>query len=315
MTNIIFPKVVGQNLFFLNSNIEEFSNLSLGIIIKALSNNKKVGFVDCRNKISNLNSFFENLVLSKNFENLKIDFFKFRKENILKSIVSNVEYTTLLKKEFFQSLNDYDYVIFENFSYENFSKEDFINFLENKNEELFVILNSSIKDTLKDLMKFIQKSYLTFSQRKIMSSQSKDLEYNFSQYDEILYLCSLGNFLRKMIKKEECYYFCLDKNKNSAQMEFLLKLKKFSKESLLYKEINFTIFDEMSSEKINLLKNNLSKNINVVIYGVERLKEISLDIKNSRGFVSIFSAMYSKELFDLSIVSKKIIDLEEVSQT
>ena len=124
---MLFNENLGQNISYFD-NFENYSNISFGIILKALSKNLRICFIkDSSNSyVSNL---FENLSLMpfKNFLEINLQIYNIKEDGISKIILPNVEYQKCDKKKFEFEIKKFDLILIEN-SEENFTffeKEDY----------------------------------------------------------------------------------------------------------------------------------------------------------------------------------------------
>ena len=329
---MLFPKIRGENLFYLYSNNQTNIELSIGIILKAISKNQKVAFIDFQNDYIKLNSFFENLSLSKIFksENLKVDFFRFKNDMGIKSIISSVEYESFPKQKFFEKIKNYDYIIFQNLNFNNFSKDELRTFLISKNKNTFVIINSIKKEELEDLKKNIDRSYYLSCDKKNSLISNKNLYYIFSNQYELNYLISIGKIINNLIEKKEIRYIGFDLFEIFDESDFFLNLKKFTQNSPMYNKFDFVIFTKKNLEDkkqnyyeylkfLQIVNTSLLKNGDLIIFEIyntirEENKEFSKfleELEKTKSKIFLFSTNYTKKIFEMCFNSEKIFEIEK----
>ena len=93
-------RTYGLNHIYFDENIEDFSNVAVGLIIRALGHGLKIAYIDCSNTASKFTNFLENLSLSnsfiKKFDRFLIDIYRFKSDKIMsKTILPLVEFTNI----------------------------------------------------------------------------------------------------------------------------------------------------------------------------------------------------------------------------
>lgn len=189
----------GMSHIYFDENIDKYSNVGLGLVIRALGAKMKVCYVDIQKNSYILNKFFLNL----NYEN----FFYFNFEDLI-----------------FSQLNDFDVIVFDNCIFEIFEKEQILNLLKNKDKNLEVIFTFSNKDQFN----LIKENF-------DLISQYKYIKYNFSDFrifnitgngkGKSTYL--FGMLLRFLIEKDRvCELIYFDKGGNFySERSFFNKIK------------------------------------------------------------------------------------------
>jgi hypothetical protein len=253
---MIFPEVLGKNFLYLYENINDFTNIGAGILIKSISKNKNTAYINFNQKAKTLTSFFENLALSKEFNSslkIKLDIFSFETGKITKSILPFVEYLTINIDDFFRHIQtDYDIIIFENFQPEQITTDDLIQIIEKKSSKTNIIITTSDESVLKEIVKLLDKVSII----KLTSSNSlissKNVELTFANNLENRQLNSLGEIIRNFVLKQETKYISFLENVNDDEKIFLTNLKFFSKNQTLYPNFDYLIYTNKS------INNNLT---------------------------------------------------------
>jgi hypothetical protein len=328
---MIFPKIIGKNFFFLENTNSTFSQINLGIIIKAISSNKKILYIDSKNKSKKIISFFEKLCLNKefnlNFKMNNFDIYSINKNNINVSILPKVEYSNLPLSKIFSNLKKYDYIIFEELDFEIIPKEIFIEFLKMKNEKTNIIISTNSENIYENLIDEFDKKYLFFNQSQNSLISNRNVKYKYSKEFEINYLISLGNLFSNLIDNKNSLFFnFFDNSDYESEKHFLFVLKKImSSNSNLFSifEYIYCIKNEKNELEIEntlkLLLTILNKNDKEIIISnfteFEILKNylnpILEKLENSKNKIDIYGYDFSKKIFDKSSKVTKIIKIED----
>jgi hypothetical protein len=302
---MIFPEILGKNFFYLYERIEDFTHISTGILIKAISKNKKIAYIDFSQKPRKLTNFFENLALSKEFQatyKIKLDIFTFETGKITKSILPIVEYLSINQDGFFREIQtDYDIIIFENFQSEFITTSELIQIIQNKNPKTNIIITSSKEEILKKTINYIDKVSII---KQICSNSlisSKNVEVVCANNQENRQLNSLGEIIRNFVLKQETRYVSFLERNNDEEKSFLANLKLFSKNQTLYPNFDFVIYTNKNS--------NNNKLINLELY--EDFLKIVITLLRKEGGVSIIDNLHNPFVQNNNIINETYKLLKE----
>lgn len=184
---------------YFDENIDKYSNVGLGLVIRALGAKMKVCYVDIQKNSYILNQFFLNL----NYEN----FFYFNFEDLI-----------------FSQLNDFNVIIFDNCIFEIFDKEQILNILKNKPENLEIIFTFSNRDQFNS----IKESFDLISEYKYVKDSFSDFGiFNITGNGKGKSTYLFGMLLRFLIEKNRvCQLIYFDKGGNFYSERFFFdKLK------------------------------------------------------------------------------------------
>ena len=290
---MIFKKNVGVN-YLITQKDNKNSYLAIGSLIKAISLNMKVAFIDEGNLNRKTIQTFENLFLTNSFKKMKceVDFFNFKSKDIIqKSVLPNVEYYSINKNIFLKEIENFDLIIFENFSFENFTKQEIQQILQNKKiscDALF-ISNENIKyNSLEE--NFNEKFYIEYIKNKSLMVKKN---FTVINGEEILIdLLFYGLLFEKIIDKNKINLFFFDRIDNIySEKDFFKNLKNSVLENNLYKKFDFiysgikryengkkrienNIYDiKEAKSSLDLLKTSSNKDMDIFCSGLFELKE------------------------------------------
>jgi ATP:corrinoid adenosyltransferase len=238
----------GLSHVYLDESQEDFSNFSVGLLIRALGHNLKIAYFDVNNSAKKFISFLENLSLSnffnKEFQRVHIDVFNVSKNNkITRTILPLVEYHNIDKDYFFQVLKDYDLIIFDNFNVgEFFSNLDVKKTINEKNSfaDIFYIVNN--KKDFEKINAYFDFSYVYEIKKKRTLLTNKNLIYLYGDgRGKSLY--SYGYIIRNYILKCDTKLIFFDKGDDIfGEFKFFSSLKNWSKmNSRFYGGFDFVI--------------------------------------------------------------------------
>ncbi len=154
-------RTYGLTHAYLDTEIKEFSNVLCGLLVRAIGANLRVCY--CNFNSSHLFGFFNEIFNSNLFDNVyNVTFYeKNNKESII-----NLE-----------NLNNYDLVLFDDFSFDFISKDKILKFLENKNKNTEVVFAFSNKSELEEIKdKFDLISYYDYKNNN--TSNNFNVSYN-----------------------------------------------------------------------------------------------------------------------------------------
>jgi ATP:corrinoid adenosyltransferase len=244
MTN---TRTLGLNHIYLDTQTEDYSNIAIGYILRALGHGLKVAYVDCGNKSSKFSNFIENLSLSysftKNFPKFYMDIYTFKqKEIVTRTLIPQVEFANLPLEMFWNKLSsfNYDLIIFDNANFEKISEFKMINTINSKstNSELVFILDNKT-DFVKIKPYFDLTCELTFKKNnKGLSNIKSILNITGSGRGKSFY--SYGYLIRSYINKKPVKLIYFDKEDNLyGEQKFFKALKQWSRENDMYGSFDY----------------------------------------------------------------------------
>ncbi len=242
-------KIQGHSHIYLDEELDKFSNLALGLFIRAMGHSLRIAYVDVSNSASKITNFFENLSLNysfiKNFNRINMDIYTFKSKNLIsKSILPAVEFNSINRELFFKSIlnleNDYDLIIFDNFNLDIISKEE-IEILLKKNlrtEIVFVLSKKDEYNSIKDLMNF--KIKYNYKNKNNLISNNKIIYIFGDGRGKSIY--SFGYIIRNFINKKDVKLIYFDKGDYiNGELIFFNALKKWSIMNDLYGKFDFVV--------------------------------------------------------------------------
>ncbi len=338
---MLFPENLGKNFFYLYEKILDYTDISVGIIIKSISLNEKVAYVDFKGNAKKLTNFFENLSLSKEFSKehlrIKLDIYSNNNSHITKSILPMVEYQNLDRSAFFKNLvEDYDKIIFENIEGCDIDFELLMKFLKLKNEKTNVIFTSSCERFLNRISAQIDKISIikTVCENSLISN--KNVNYFLSNSCENRRLNSYGNVIRNFIDKVKVIYISFLEKGSDEEKVFFWNLKIYSKNNPLYSNFDFIIFNNRSlvsrknlvnledyEEYLKLLITILKKNIYTVvidnIYNLFVKNNVYFDevldlLKKVNTRICINSDKNTKKIYEMANKTIRYYDYNQIQE-
>lgn len=281
---------------YADTEIKEFSNTLCGLLVRALGANLRVCY--CNFNSSLLSDFFKEIFNSNLFENIdNVTFY----ENNNKNSMINIE-----------NLNDYDLVLFDNFSFNFISCDKILNFLENKNNNTEVVFAFSNRNELEEIKdKFDLISYYDYKNNKNENKTTPNSNFNLSSNFKIAYnitgngkgksTFSFGYLIRNFIEKKDVALLYFDKGGDFySERDFFKVLEKFSEQNSSYGKFKFFITGCVRFDGKNFRFKNLEEDILEAKRGLNLLKE------NLKGK----DVIVLEELN--STISLKLLNLEEV---
>jgi ATP:corrinoid adenosyltransferase len=244
MTN---TRTLGLNHIYLDTELEDYSNIAVGYILRALGHGLKVAYIDCGNKSSKFQNFIENLSLSysftKHFTKLDMDIYSFKKNNIVsRTLIPQVEFANLTKDMFWNKLSsfNYDLIIFDNANFSQMSEFKMINTINSKcsNTELVYILDNQY-DFVKIKPYFDLACELSFKKNNKGLSNIKSI-LNITGTGRGKSFFSYGYLVRSYINKNPVKLVYFDKEDNLYGEQFFFKaLKLWDRENDFYGSFDY----------------------------------------------------------------------------
>lgn len=324
---------------YLDKEIEGFSNIAVGLLIRAIGHNLRIAYIDTQDKATKFNNFLENLSLSysftKKFNRLSVDLYTFKQNNkIMKSLIPQVEFYTIDEKIFYQGLTDYDLIIFDNLKENKVDKFKLLNLINNKGPETELVLIFSDEkefNEIKDNADLI--TVYEYTKRQLFGSKGI---INVTGNGKGKSTYGFGYLIRNFINKRDVKLVYFDKGGDFyGEKHFFESLKKWSKENNLYGKFDYvstglTRFTEgkfrfentdldvkEAKEGLMLLKTSLKKQTPVIAEelnttiqtGLLTIEEILPVLQNAANETVITGRYSPKEILDISTL---IIEAKEI---
>ena len=332
-------RAIGQAHIYLDSGLIGFSNMSTGLLVRAIGHGLKVAYVDVGGEASKFTNFLENASLShsfvKKFDRLHIEIFQFKKNNkVAKAIIPSVEFYTINESMFWDSFKGFDLVIFENSNFEKVSKEKMINFLKNRDtnlEVVFTMKDSKEFDEVKDYFDLVSK----YNYHENKGFGLRDI-FVITGNGKGKSTYGFGYMIRNFIEKKDVKLVYFDKGGDFyGERVFFDALKPWSKQNKIYGDFDYVAtgmkrFDgrtfrfenvegdfREAKEGLMLLRTALKKQspviadeINTTIQtGLLELKDLLKVLDEVKNQLVMTGRYCPPEVFK---VAKRIVEVEEV---
>lgn len=320
----------GLTHLYLDKRDTSFSDIAAGYLIRAAGHGLKIAYVDIQKKGGKIINFLENLSLShkfvKSFERLHIETFTVEsKDKISKGIIPLVEFQTISNDIFWQSLKNFDLIIFEGITFKSIDKFKILSFLRSKNPETEAVFICSRDDEF-DELKVEVDSAQSIIEKKTNSLVKNKHIISYLGEGRGKSVLSFGYLIRKFIEKHEVKLVYFDKGDMFyGEMKFFTSLKTWKKTSSLYGSFDFvntgiprfdgpsartsqTPLDKQEAkEALMLLKTALKKQTPVVAdHLTSAIKDGLLDLKE---VVSLLETVDNELIITGSEIPKEIKNL------
>ncbi len=221
-----------------------FTDIAAGTLVRALGHGLKCAYIDCSSQKNSFVSLLENLSLStafvKSFSSLSLDSFTLKNDKTLtKGMIPLVEYHLVPIDIFWNSLQSYDFVCFDNLNFESFDSVKLLSFLRSRHIETEILCVTREKNLYEkiesefDLSYEINKNKSTFGTLK-GSLLVEGLGGGTSRI-------GFGVAIRSYIAKKNVRILYFDKgDKEYGEMKFFMALKKGGISTKLYGSFDFT---------------------------------------------------------------------------
>lgn len=333
-------RTFGLSHLYLDKTKNNYSNVGVGLLIRAVGYNLKIGYIDIFGRINNFISFLENLFSSKdyfkNFDNFLIDIFSFEQNNLIlkHSIFGNKSF--LISKEiFWDSLEDYDLIIFDKCSFRNISKLKILNLLKKKSKKteiVFIFSNEREFFEIKDDFDLVSK--FNIENKTNISSKKSIISITGNGKGKSTYC--FGYLIKKFIERENIKLIYFDKggdfygeriffdilkdfsitNKSYGNFDyFVTGLKRFdgklfrfenNKEDILEAKRGLEIFKTQINKQTIIIAEEMNTTIKT---GLLQINEI-IEILNLTKYKIIITGKYCPE--EIKHMSTKIIRVEKI---
>lgn len=237
-------RIKGLTHAYLDEKAEGYSNVAAGLLCRAVGHGLKVAYVDVQNSASKFFNFLENLCIShffvKKFLRLHIETFSFRNGKIQRGILPLVEFFTIDEKIFWNSLNNFDLIIFDNFEFnEDITKYKLINFINSKSPMSEVVFVFSSKKDFKEVKdNFDLVSEYKYSSNKGLLSKKNIINLTGEGKGKSTY--SFGYVLRNFINKKDVKLVYFDKGGNFYGEKFFFdNLKNWARSNTFYGKFDY----------------------------------------------------------------------------
>jgi ATP:corrinoid adenosyltransferase len=321
-----------KSYIYLDETIDCYSNLSLGLLIRAIGEGQKIAYIDSTSNAQKLTNLIENLSLShifvKSLPRFQIDFYTIKKDNkkIAKTIIPQVEYGNIPEDMFWNSLDNYDLIIFDDINLEILPKIKLISTLTHRKPKTQIIATTKNSQDFKTLKNHFNIHYKCTSKKNTSLTAKKGIINIFGE-GEGKSLYAFGYLLRNFINKNNVKLIYFDKGDDIyGDAHFFFALKKWTIKNNLYGTFDFvktgikrywsgnfrqnnTSLDEReANDALMLLKTSLKKQTPVIadelnnvlennLLKIEDVLNVLLDIKNE---IVITGDKSPKQLIDIS---------------
>ncbi len=337
---MIGNRATGAKHAYLDMTTNDFSNLALGLLVRAAGHGLSIAYIDFQDKSQKLCQFLENLSLSssftKKFSRLHIETFVFKKNlKIQKAIIPQVEFYCINENIFQKDIEKFDLLILDNIDEEYINKMKLISILETPNpyqEIVCIFKNNDYFEEMQEYFDLISKYNLKESKQNLIEKHI----FNITGNGKGKSTYSFGYILRNFIMKKDVKLIYFDKGGDFyGERIFFYALKEWLKSNYLYgsfdwvstgkqrfdgKKFRFENIPEdlkEAKEGLMLLKTALKKQtpvlaeeLNTTIKtGLLKIEDV-LEIINNLNNELVITGRYSpKEILDLS---DRILEVEEV---
>jgi len=330
-----------KNIIYLDPKTSDFSNIAAGLLIQAIGNQRSVAYINFENKAIKLTNFIENVSLSYSFvkalNRFHVDIYNFKDENkISKTIIPLVEFCMISTDMFYNSLNNYDLIIIDNYNSKYMSNIKIKSVIENNPKAQVILITANEKIFKNISIHFNTKIHCKYTKNKtITTNLSSIVNIVGDAMGKSLY--SIGYLLRQFLYKKDVKLIYFDKGDNIyGDAVFFKALKKWVIENNLYGTFDFvktgikryttqgyrienTILDRKEAkDTLMLLKTALKKQtpvvadeLNTIIYkNILKIEEILPILNNVKNELIITGKTSHKELLN---ISKDIIDINLIT--
>lgn len=227
-------RVEGLTSIYLDSELETYSSVAVGYILRAMGHGLKIAYIDSSKTSTKLINFLENISLSntlvKSFKKIHLETFTFRSEKkIAKGIIPSVEFYTIDDKIFWKSLNEFDLVIFDNINLEIIPFFTLSNFLRSKAIETEVICFTNKKKDYNKLKEEFNYGYIIEKKKVPTIVRNRNVKAITGE-GKGKSLLSFGHLIRNFINKGDVKLVYFDKGDQFyGEMRFFNALKEWKK--------------------------------------------------------------------------------------
>lgn len=233
-----------KDFLYYEKNVETFSNICAGVLIRSIGEGLRIAYVDCQNKSTKLTNFIENLSLSHSFakklRSFNMDIYTLKsKSAISKTIIPLVEFCNISDEIFWGSFRNYNIVIFDNLDFENLSKIKLISLLNSKNTNMQIVCTTSSKKIFDEMKSYFNENILcNHKVNKTLATKKGIINIMGKASGKSLY--ALGYLVRSFLYKNNVKLIYFDKGDDIyGDAIFFSALKKWSFENRLYGTLDF----------------------------------------------------------------------------
>lgn len=298
-------RAIGMSHIYLDTKIENYSNVAVGLLLRAVGHGLKVAYVDINGKATKFINFLENLSLShsfvRKFNNFHLETFSFKGNGkVSKSILPSVEFYNIDEEIFWNSLNNFDLVIFDNCSFEKIHKFALLNFIRNRSPNLEAVFTFSKEDEFNEIKDdFDLISSYNFKVNPLIGSNKNIINVTGNGKGKSTY--GFGHIIRSFIDKKDVKLIYFDKGGDFYGEKFFFSaLKKWSIENDLYGK-----FDYVTTGLIRFDGKTF------------RFENIPADIKEAKEGLMLLNTALKKQTPVIAeelntLVNSKILSVEEI---
>ncbi len=239
----MYNQTNAKSTLYLDTQANDYSNLSAGFLVKAIGDGKRIAYVDTKDTSIKLTNFFENLSLSysfiKSLNRFQLDIYKFKNNNkISKTIIPQVEFCNIDEEIFWNSLKNYNIIIFDNVDTKIIKKIKLISLLQS-NQNMHIICITPNEIDYKELQEnFNEKLKLNYIENNSLVKKKGLINVYGKGLGKSSY--SIGYLIREFVNKKDVKLIYFDKGDDIyGDAFFFNSLKKWKKENNLYGNFDY----------------------------------------------------------------------------
>ena len=153
---MLATRAIGAVHLYEDEQIDQFSNVAVGLLMRAVGHGLKVAYVDSQAQATRFSNFLENFCLSrsavKRFDRFHVELFTFKsQEKISRTLLPSVEFTTQSTELFWKALENFDLVLFDDITFDQLSLYSLKQFLNNRDPHQEIIFTTKDPKIAKEL--------------------------------------------------------------------------------------------------------------------------------------------------------------------
>ena len=234
----------GLNHIYFDENAKDYSNVSVGLLLRAIGHGLKIAYVNCSGNSNKFTNFLENLSLSYSFTkkipSFHMDIFTFKKDGkISRTFIPSVEFNTINEDLFYKIINDYDLIIYDLISFDKISEYKISNLLSSKKENTEIIITTNSYGEFEKIKnKFDLVSIYKRTNNKLLGKKENIINITGNGKGKSTY--SFGLIIRNFIEKQDVKLVYFDKGGDFyGERVFFEALKRWAKENNMYGKFDY----------------------------------------------------------------------------
>ena len=219
----------------------QFSEILLGILMRASAHGYKIALVDTSNTATKLIQVLENFSLTKefkqHFKKIHIETFSQTPKGISRGILPLVEFQTISQERMYQELYKFDIVLIDHPTSRFINNPKTLSFFKDKQEETEIIVSLEAQPDQKFSTLFDQIVEQTIStQQSLISNKT----INILSPQPFSELYAYGHLIKEFINKENVKYLAFDKGDLFyGEHLFFSAIKHWKKQHRLYGDFDY----------------------------------------------------------------------------